>query len=263
MAPGMQSWSEAEGSNTFAELFKLTVPAPGDDTSSHSMRQLTEEEIHSSGPSLRKLETFDFVEQMKLGNHDYSWAKDKLSKYGPDEQSRYGWLPVQMQYGCPALIRNENSVGQFLVETYLQRALCGGYFLFSLVNSLPAQTRCPSNTSCELVDLSTSGASGRPDRQFDRPGKPCCCLMEFKTKKVCQVGRNDILDKVGGVDLLYQSESYQEDLLSGLEPTKKKATSLIYQVCGFPREIFRLNILKSPDMASAEDSKIQIFNCCP
>ena len=92
-------------------------------------------------------------------------------------------------------------VFRYLEEAFLNRAMCGGLFLFSLAAGLNA-TRCPSPESCTIVNQSTSEHSGRPDLQFVRNGK-LCCLVEVKTRRVCLSDGKDALDMDGPVYFLY------------------------------------------------------------
>ena len=63
-----------EGSvDSFAKLFQTKFKAPDDHSSSCSIKALSIEEIHSSGPSLRSLEKFE-IDQLTLSQgYDFSW----------------------------------------------------------------------------------------------------------------------------------------------------------------------------------------------
>lgn len=60
---------------------------------------------------------------------------EKLSEYGPDTVIQT-WLPDFMMFGSPELIYDENAVAKYPEEVYFYRAVCGGFFLFSLVTGL-------------------------------------------------------------------------------------------------------------------------------
>ena len=228
----MHSWGKIQGSDdSFMDLFQQleNINAPEDrPSSSRSIKELSLEEIHSSGPSLRGLEKLD-VDQLTLGQgYDHSWAMDALSTYGPMGHPQ-SWEREYAEDLVPDTILDENSVVKYIEEAFLKRALCGGFFLFSLAKGLGAM-RCPSRNSCKIVNQSSSGPSGRPDLQLVRNGK-LCDVVEVKRKRVCISDGIDILDKVRQADLLYGEHGCGEDGLKCLTSSQKKATTLIYQVC--------------------------------
>ena len=231
MAPKMYNWGLVEESgNSFEKLFERGMAAPRDQTSSASMKTLSIDEIHSSGPSLRSLEKLE-VEQLTLTQgYDFSWATEILSTYGP-KGGEESWESEDWEFSVPDKITDERSVGKYLEEVYFSRAICAGFVLFALATGLRS-IRCPGRDSCRIVDQSTSGPSGRPDLQFERQEK-LCGLVEIKTKRVCVIsGREgrDVLDMVGEASLFYRDGEFKDLELEGGD---KKATTILYQVCPF------------------------------
>ena len=246
----MKSWEKLEegsdGSRSFANLFQTEFQPPPEAPSASSMKTLTIDEIHSSGPSLRTLSELN-VEQLTLGQgYNYSWAMESLSAYGPRgfEQT---WDPLGIQMDIGDQIAGEPDVSRYLEHVFLTRVLCGGFFLYSLAQPEPNnEIGCPGRQSCRIDDRSTTGPGGWPDREISYRQNNCC-LVEFKTYRVCCSQGEDILDidsRDGG--LLY-GEAYSDDWFYGLSPLNKKKNSLIYQVRWFPGDIFvSLIILESP-----------------
>jgi len=231
----MRSWDRADGGRvSFAELFARMFEVPVDLSSSHSMKTLSDQEMHSSGPSLRALETLQ-VNQLKLGDDlDHSWAMGELAVYGPSG-FEVSWESDFMVLNLPTNIRDESHVGKYVETIHLQRALCGGFFLFSLATGLQPQT-CPAPANCLIVGQSSSGPSGRPDAQLELYSN-ICAVVEYKTKRVCICSGTDVLDKLGDVDLLYGDQGFNADLLQSSSPAEKKAIGIIYQVFWFSSEI--------------------------
>jgi hypothetical protein len=223
----MQSWEKKLEGETFQELFQTGFAAPVDISTSRSMKGLTDREIYESGPSLSTLGTLN-VDQLTLSRScDHSWAMEQLSIYGPKPTT--SWQADNVVFGIPPEIADEDQVGQFLEEAFLGRAICGGFCLFSLATGL-VTAPCPGPESCNLINNSSSGSSGRPDRVVRRGGK-ACCLLENKTKRVCGM-QGDALGDLRSVDLIYKGSMWvpgESDKLLG-EGFKKKATTIVYQV---------------------------------
>ena len=252
----MKKWEKIEGTDeSFKMSFQQVYPIPEDRSSSRSTKELSTEEVHSSGASLWSLDKLN-VDQLTLSQgFDHPLAMEKLSEYGPKGlESTWGydlirlWIPVE--------IFDETGVGLFLENTFLHRAVSAGLFLFSLAANLNP-TGYPSK-DCRIVNRSNSGPSGRPDRQITLFGI-LSCLMEFKTRRVCKHGETDVLDMDTPVSLFYRDGVYEEKVLTGVE---KKRTNIIYQVCWSSSVFVSLIILKSPDMASASHSILRTFNRC-
>jgi hypothetical protein len=258
MSPCMDSWKRIEENGlTFEALFQQGgIPVPEDRSASRSIKDLSLQERVESGPSLQSLGELR-VDQLTLSQgSDHSWAMEKLSTYGPDDEHLVHWDPRVIECFIPDYITDENSVIKYLEESFLYKAMCGGFFLFHSATNLAAEPKCCPRKGLRLADRSGYGSSGRPDRQIDRNEKPCC-LMEFKTGKVCMCGEIDVLD-MKDVCLPYKNGGNFELGLTGVE---KKKTTLAYQVCWFSRVFVLLIILESPGMASATDSKVRTFNC--
>jgi hypothetical protein len=235
MPASMDSWVKLEGrGDSFEELFKKKLATPLDHSTSLSMKTLSVDEIHSSGPSLRSLGKLE-VDQLTLTQgYDYSWAMEMLSTYGPMGLP-HSWDPNTWRYAIFEEILDENSVVKYLEEVFLSRALCGGFFLFALATGLDPPIRCPAKESARFINQSSSGPSGRPDLQLVRNGN-LCGSVEVKTRRVCLIdGRDgiderDVLDMVGEVSLLYGDQGFTDTLVTGSE---KKATTILYQVGPF------------------------------
>ena len=192
------------------------------------MRDVTDEELWSSGPSLRTSENLE-VEQLTLGEgFDYTWAMEQLSAYGPTGQQNSWDEDFISRFGIPDEIRNENNVTKFLEEGFLGRVMCAGFFLFATATNV-SPTPCPTKESTKIKDESTSGPSGRPDRQLIRHGKNHC-LVEIKTKKVCRSGAGNLIHVLREAPVLHGD--LKENFIR-LESGKKKSTSLLYQVSQF------------------------------
>ena len=202
MPSSMHYWEKLEGSDdSFAKLFQTKFKAPDDHSSSCSIKSLSIDEIHSSDPSLRSLKRFE-IDQLTLPQgYDHVCAMEKFSVYGP-QGFLQSWEHDNILFGFPPpRILGKTPVVRYLEEAFLNRAMCGVLFLFSLATGLNA-TRFPSPESCTIVNQSTSGPSGRPDLQFVRNGK-LCCLVEVKTRRVCLSDGKDVLDMDGPVYFLY------------------------------------------------------------
>jgi hypothetical protein len=232
---GMKSWVKAErGRASFAQLFGEIFEVPVDRSSSRSIKTLSDQEMHSSGPSLRALETLE-VNQLKLGEDlDHSWAMGELAAYGPCGFDG-SWQSDFMVLNMPTEIRDESHVGKYVEGIHLQRALCGGFFLFSLATGLQPQT-CPTSSNCLITNQSSSGPSGRPDAQLELYSN-ICTTLEYKTKRVCICSGKDVLDELRHVNLLYGDQGFIADLLESSSAAKKKAIKITYQVFWFSSEI--------------------------
>jgi hypothetical protein len=255
----------AEGSDrkSFKNLFELQFTPPEDRSLSERTKYLSIDEKFGSGPSLRSLEELR-VDQLTLGEgFGHSWAMESLSAYGPKGfEDSWGELAILMDIQEPNICC-EAHVGNYLDKVFFKRAMCGGFFLYSLMKGLRPDF-CPGmrGGGFNFVDESTMGPSGRPDRQFTYKGNKCC-LVEMKTKRVCTCNGRDILDNPNSSSI-FPSGKYTDEWFNGLTADSKKITQIIYQVCWFSREIFvSLIILKSPDMASAYQSILRSYHCFP
>lgn len=140
-----------EGSgDSFESLFKEEFKPPEDRTSSYSMKELSIEEIHSSGPLLRRLEKLE-VDQLTLTQgYDHSWAMEMLSTYGPTGFPQ-SWDPDNWSFSVADYFTDELTLVKYLEEIFFSRALCGGFFLFALATGLEPFS-CPGKESCRLVN---------------------------------------------------------------------------------------------------------------
>lgn len=191
------------------------------------MKELSIEEIHSSGPLLRRLEKLE-VDQLTLTQgYDHSWAMEMLSTHGPTGFPQ-SWDPNNWSFSVADYFTDELTLVNYLEEIFFSRALCGGFFLFALATGLEPFS-CPGKESCRLINQSSSGYSGRPDLQVEHNEK-LCGSVEVKTRRVCLIEGRDVLDMVEEVSLLYGDQGYNEHVLHSLSGSEKKATMILYQV---------------------------------
>ena len=140
MPSSMHYWEKLEGSDdSFAKLFQTKFKAPDDHSSSCSIKSLSIDEIHSSDPSLRSLKRFE-IDQLRLPQgYDHACAMEKLSAYGP-QGFLQSWEHDNILFGFPPRILGKKSVVRYLEEAFLNRAMCGVLFPFSLATGLKCDT---------------------------------------------------------------------------------------------------------------------------
>lgn len=149
------------------------------------------------GSHLKNIATLD-VTTLRLGEHDFDWAKEMLAGYGPVCHES-PWESRQMARLVNFDLFNESGVQTIWERVHLRRILCAGVFLWNLHRGGPPETT-PSRfgaNGCSISDSSTSGPSGRPDIWISRSGNPFV-TTEIKPGRACRGTRKyqEVHDKV-------------------------------------------------------------------
>ena len=232
----MRGWQPADTNSnilSFAWHFETTqFITPPNRSQSASLKGLCVEEVHGSGPTLGSLGHLD-IDQLTLSQsaHDYSWADLMLSSYGPVGFPS-SWEQSYIETLTPYEILEESSVLEYIQHAFLRRALCAALFLF-ILSTRSDMEPCPHPSGCNIVNQSSSGPSGRPDRQVVRRGSPCC-LLEGKTRRACGTSERDVLEFLSrhpGDILLYEGLVFRDTALENASTLQRKAITIVYQVC--------------------------------
>jgi hypothetical protein len=229
----MEGWALKGSGRSFGDLFEAQIDRPNDNSNSQTLKSLTVEEIHSSGSSLKILESLDVSTLNLSPGHGYEWAVEKLDEYAPIVDGS-SWDATRINRRMPLRIYEETNAVEYIRFGFLERALCAGVFLFSLSTGAASQP-CPDREGFNILPRPSSGGSGRPDLQMcsgtsDNP----YLLVEGKTRRVCEIAGGDLLEVIpqnlGGM-LLYGDEGYNASILANAGGPQKKKISIVYQVC--------------------------------
>ncbi|KAG2057197.1 hypothetical protein BDR06DRAFT_1005248 [Suillus hirtellus] len=208
----MEQWKRILGpallNSTSSELdfiqafHQLRVAAPPNFVRSSRLKEISMEELHSSGSSLHGLCSLD-LDTLHLAQkeHTWQWARDTLSHHGPVLNGT-SWTPEAI--GClsamPVRIYDEFNVVEYLKSAFMGLVGCGATCLFQ-ISCRPGDDPLgfPSSLKgCAIQTKSMSGPSGRLDAEFIWDFKTCV-TVEVKTQKATSVNNAtaDMLQKLG------------------------------------------------------------------